>query len=204
MPHVSAECARVEADVARSKGRIRDEVLQAVQQRGVPGGPQLSHQPVVVVTVSTHQLVVCGGEGASIEEPWVLVSRQIPNPITQDLGVACVAQQEPQPLQLGPQRLGPIAVEHRAKRGEGAAEPPNGDPHLVDRVLDVSSHQYVPPRQAGHEVAEASPDDLTGKLMSPVVLPGSAHLDFHLIARHVSVVLHRGDLGTDATEHDTV
>ena len=98
VPHVCAECARVEVDVARSKGRISGEALQAVQQRGVPGRPQSSHQPFVVVTVSTRQLVVCRGDGASIEKPWVLASRQIPNPITQDLGVACFAQQECQPL----------------------------------------------------------------------------------------------------------
>ncbi len=103
-----------------------------------------------------------------------------------DLGVARFTEYAGEPLQFFPHGLGDLGVQHRPERGESAAQPPDGDPHLVDRVGDVAPDERVEAPDLAHLTDESRLHDLGGRGLAPR-RPGVVR--DRVLVRHVSVLL---------------
>ena len=139
--------------------------VEPVEQAAVPLAVQLGHREPVRGPVpgragagdpapdrADHQRA-----GLAVEQP----DQVVPD----HLGVAGGTERPAQPRQLVPDRVGHLTVEQRTGRGQHAAQPTAGDPHLMDGVRLVGPHLRVEHRQSGHLTGQV-PDQLATRAVS--------------------------------------
>jgi hypothetical protein len=73
-----------------------------------------------------------------------LVSGQARQAAAHHLGVASLAQNPREPLELLAKRGSDVASEHRLERRQGTSQPSDRHAHLVHRVWLVCAHLWVP------------------------------------------------------------
>ena len=101
----------------------------------------------------------------------VLVREPAPQRVALDVGVPGGAEHVPELGQLVAQRIGDLAVQHRAVHGQGRAQPPGGHPGVVHGVVVPVPHRRGPRRAAARPGSRRTPARPRPRI--PSVEPGT-------------------------------